>query len=368
MKKNAQYGMTLIELMIAMSLGLVLVAVAVQMFIASQSSLSVQRSLGDLQDNGLFGLDFIARDIRKANLGATLPVLDSHITQGGLILSLQNLAEDPTQISGFESQHLSTSDAFNGTSNFKSSKSDQLTIQYKTHQNIYDDAAFLKKINSFDDEAALLAGLTQTVGYDCEGKRITLGDVATNTYIIQRYFIRKDTTLNEKTPNQPLALACDAARYSLGSVLLSTPKTKVEVTDIAANTGGSIILRRVEHLHVLLGVATGDYDTAKDFRYLTLAEYALEQSVPKIRSIQLGVVLRAQDPIPHTNPALGSIFDVLDMTGLELENGKDHYMRQVLTQTIALRNALGEDQRVVLEETAVATTSADGVATSGGAL
>ena len=91
MKKLYQKGLSLLELMTALALGLVLVAVAVQMFISSQANLALQRSLGDLQDNGLFGLDFIAKDLRKINLGASLAVLDSQIAQGGIILSNNNI-------------------------------------------------------------------------------------------------------------------------------------------------------------------------------------------------------------------------------------------------------------------------------------
>lgn len=43
--KNKQYGFTLIELMIALVLGLIIVAAGIQLFITGQRSLSMQQGL-----------------------------------------------------------------------------------------------------------------------------------------------------------------------------------------------------------------------------------------------------------------------------------------------------------------------------------
>ena len=360
MQKRYRQGISLLELMIALALGLVLVAVAVQMFISSQANLSLQRGLGDLQDNGLFGIDFIAKDLRKTNLGASLPILDSNIAQGGIILSQYNIiggdaqANNQINVLGLGANEMSGTALLPGTSNFTGQKSDQLTIQYKTVQNIYDDATFLKKINNglTADEKTLV------VGYDCEGGKIVLEDVANQVYIVQRYLVKPigDVTSSSNNPN--LALYCDAGRYQLTDVesaYAATDPAKRTVNITGLNHNNQIVLRRVDHFRVLLGVASGEYGQSENFRYMTLSDYQqlTGDNLPKIRSVQLGLVIRSQDRIPAATNNQQTTFNILDLTAVSLMGGKDNYMRQVLTQTIALRNALGEDLRVKAEQTTV---------------
>lgn len=61
-----QRGLTLVELMIAMLLGLFLVGGLLQIFISSKQTYRMQEGLSRLQENGRFALDFITRDIRMA--------------------------------------------------------------------------------------------------------------------------------------------------------------------------------------------------------------------------------------------------------------------------------------------------------------
>lgn len=353
MKKLYQQGLSLLELMIALALGLVLVAVAVQMFISSQANLALQRSLGDLQDNGLFGLDFVAKDLRKTNLGASLAVLDSNIAQGGIILTNNNIiGSGNIRLTGFNASHLSHTAQLANTSNFKDLKSDQLTIQYKTVQNIYDDATFLRKMNN---NSLTAAERQAVVGYDCEGGRIVLEDVINQVYIIQRYYVRPTTTSSTTGTNNPhLALYCDAGRYVWGDLETAlaesekdSPNSPTRSINVSLLDAGQVVIPRVDHFRVLLGVAEGEYNDSKNFRYLTFKDYlALPQdNLPTIRSIKLALVIRSQDPISKNTNKLTDTFDILDQVDQKLVGGEDHYMRQVLTQTIALRNALGEDLR-----------------------
>ena len=363
MKKHNQQGLTLLELMIALALGLVLVAVAVQMFISSQANLALQRSLGDLQDNGLFGIDYVAKDLRKINLGAALPVLDSKIAQGGIVLSFDNIIGSNAErisVSGLTGGHLSLAEPLTGTSNFTGEKSDQLTIQYKAVQNIYDDATFLRKINN-----GLSDNEKQTVvSYDCEGRKIVLEDVANQIYIVQRYYVAPTTgqTVAAGTKNPDLALYCDAGRYPFSAVENAYAATAGENRVVAVSGMGSdaqVVLRRVDHFRVLLGVAAGGYKDSTKFGYLDIGTYTklAAQDLPKIRSVKLGLVIRSQDRVPNASVKTENKFKILDLEQAQLEGGQDQYMRQVLTQTVALRNALGEDLRTDVIATSTPATS-----------
>ncbi|MQM39532.1 hypothetical protein KBTX_03561 [wastewater metagenome] len=61
-----QQGLTLIELMIALVLGLMLSAGAVQLFIANKQSYRLQDALARVQENGRFAVHRLSRDIRMA--------------------------------------------------------------------------------------------------------------------------------------------------------------------------------------------------------------------------------------------------------------------------------------------------------------
>ncbi len=64
--QHRQHGLSLIELMIAITLGLVLIGGVINMFAASKQSNRIQNSLAELQDNARFALDTLSYDIRLA--------------------------------------------------------------------------------------------------------------------------------------------------------------------------------------------------------------------------------------------------------------------------------------------------------------
>ena len=66
MYRNRQAGVSLIELMIAMVIGLILMLGVIQVFSASQSASRLSQGVARAQENGRFALDFLERDIRMA--------------------------------------------------------------------------------------------------------------------------------------------------------------------------------------------------------------------------------------------------------------------------------------------------------------
>lgn len=70
-QRASQSGLTLIELMVAMVLGLLLTAAVIQVFAGSRSSNTVQSGMSRLQENARFALDALARDIGNAGFTRT---------------------------------------------------------------------------------------------------------------------------------------------------------------------------------------------------------------------------------------------------------------------------------------------------------
>ena len=66
MPRFRQAGLSLIELMIAMVIGLLLMLGVIQVFIASQAASRLSEGVARAQENGRFALDFLERDVRMA--------------------------------------------------------------------------------------------------------------------------------------------------------------------------------------------------------------------------------------------------------------------------------------------------------------
>ena len=61
-----QVGLSLVELMISITLGLILMTGVVQMFLSSKESFTSQQSISRIQETGRLAIEFMTRDIRHA--------------------------------------------------------------------------------------------------------------------------------------------------------------------------------------------------------------------------------------------------------------------------------------------------------------
>lgn len=87
-------GFTLLELMVALTLGLIISAAAIQIFITSQRDFSSQQGYMDLQNSSLFGMGTMVREIRLANLNKGQAYMDDKKLYGGIVLSANNLSSN----------------------------------------------------------------------------------------------------------------------------------------------------------------------------------------------------------------------------------------------------------------------------------
>lgn len=66
-------GLTLVELMVAIALGLVITAAVVQIFVSSRSSYTMEEGLARVQEAGRFAVDLMSYDVRMAGYTGCLP-------------------------------------------------------------------------------------------------------------------------------------------------------------------------------------------------------------------------------------------------------------------------------------------------------
>lgn len=61
-----QQGISIVELLVALAVGMVLIAGIMQVFLASKNTYAVNQAMSTVQENGRFALEFIARSARQA--------------------------------------------------------------------------------------------------------------------------------------------------------------------------------------------------------------------------------------------------------------------------------------------------------------
>ena len=319
MKK--QVGFTLVELLIAIALGLIIAASATMLFLTGLKSQALQTGQSGLQDDANFGLNFILKDVRLSNLNTVQSGINDITAYGGMVFtSSDKVGFNNSNLPMIVDENLLSRSEVQNTSNAHSDGSDQLTIQFLP-QYIWDDK---KTATTADDR--------WYGGFDCEGTALEFTRDQGRQMVVQRYFLALDENVGNTEPNQPLALYCDAGYYALEG-------DPTSITNFGEDP--QIVLKRVDHFRVLYSIQNGS-----NHRYVDANTYLqLDSPRPRILSVQLGILMRSLQSVGRDNTFSDEqVFQVLDqaLQITEPDENAPKYVRQVVTQTIALRNTFGE--------------------------
>lgn len=356
--KRLQQGFTLIELMISLILGLLVSAAALQILYTNSLSSNIQSAGSKIVDTNTFGLDYLTKQIRKANYGILSSqsfFLNHQTPQGGIVLTApDNLTvfgntvageTVPSNLRGLSKSNQLISDTLltRSASSLSGSNvkfgsaalsSDQLTIQYKV---------------SSDNQV------------DCQSRNVMKDD-----YVIERYFVRdgglacasaiytySETTAKKDATNKN-AINIDKykkpIKQSDGSFNRDTSDT---TQDLAGS--GEIIIPNVDYFRVLLGVSDSkNFSTNPSTYKLTYmpiptpittvnADPFPTLNNRRIVNVQIGLLVRSDGSVTASKDPS---FTVLDKTDIKLNDTSknDGKMRRVLETTVFLRNARGTVQ------------------------
>ena len=314
---NHQSGFTLIELMIALALGLLIVAAGLAVFLTSQRSLGLQAGMGELQQNANFGLSLVTYDVRHANLNtASSQKVNNAAIGSGIVFKKENLPLALQSISNLETEFTTLQ---NKDTDNTSGTSDRLTIQY--------------------------VPATNTI-FNCEGAEVTN---ASSRVIVQRYYLAKSP---QQMSGEPTAysLYCDAGSYTNGGS---------DTTITGLNVGAQQIMQRVDAFKVRFGVK----NSVGNLRYMTIDQYSaamdplLKAAVCSdktaknctdtflnIVSVEIGILSRSTGSIGseaalNTQTTFNVSGAAVTLTGDTALNKR--YLRQTVSQIVAIRNTLG---------------------------
>ena len=325
-KKNniaAQAGFTLVELMVALALGLLISAAAIQLFLGGLLTSRMQQANAELQNSGVFGLDYVARDLRLANyINTDFPELNEQTPWGGVVLTARTAALSNANIpipaaAPFISQGLlshspgdtvsTVANEWQGLSNV-SLASDQLTIQF----------------------------VAPNAMVNCEGANVQAGD-----YVIQRYFVRRADAA--ATTGTDYGLACDANTPTP----TATPAVAEPTTITGFGGAGELIMPRVDHFTVQLGVR----NEAGNMAYYTINQYRTAAAAaraalppadpPRIVSVKMAVLVRSTDNTRNNDIDLTQSINILNQN-VTLTDTTNRFARRVYSTAVTFRNGLGE--------------------------
>lgn len=290
MKNLMQRGFTLIELIVSLALGLVIMLAAMQLFVTNQLNFTLQRGMGDVQENGRFALDYIAANTRSAEYNLKSAAL-ANGSNNGVIMTI---AEAPLE-APLDAAFVSCNDCISlgiGTS-------DQLVTRQ----------AVSIAIDDFRD---------------CEGNKVPKSATDNPMYVVSRYFVRADTPSNSTA-----ALACDAGYYEEGAVAITN-----------YGDDGVVLLSNVDSFQVQYGIAPQTALAGQRFpeRYVTAAEYKTIATPPVISAVRVAVLVRSSDKVSQEfgNPPDVKVLEKT-ITGTDLADKRVH---RLFSTTLALRNAI----------------------------
>lgn len=355
--KKYEAGLSLIELMISITLGLLITAAAVQMLVTSQTSVSAQQAGSDIQNDGVFGIDTVVRSIRMANFGAQkikdqpAQIMNDETPGGGIVLTVKT-------------------DTTATPKNVMVKTSTAVAAKLKSGEDPSQVSNLAEGGSGLKTDVLTVQRFTRAATFDCEGK-----SVAANRHIVERYYVEEDEVHQDNEPTA-LALKCKSANYQViwkdsggNIVTANTPNATKEYSYAKSfdNQKGVVLINRVDYFRVLLGVDNNTLveakrvDPAKNkkahqyvpssvapdqarLNYMTVGSYMGLSVKPQIASVKLGFVVRSSNPSNAGAKNADQTFDVLDKTGLKLSSTvaqKANYQRQVYEKTVYIRNARG---------------------------
>ena len=305
MNKSSQQGLTLLELMVALVLGLLIVAAGLAVFLNAQRAMGFQTSMGDIQQNANFGLSMLTQDLRHANLNTpSAQRVNNKFVGSGIVFVNANL---PAGVRTNTANRLTAQGISEDAT--QAEASDQLTMQ------------FMPDVRG-DDQ------------FDCEGNAMVAG----RTYVYRYYLDRLPDNQQIAGSLDRFGLYCDSGFYVDSSN---------SVVGLGAN--GQLIIQNVDAFKVRLLVKNPN----GNLRYTTIDEYLAlmptsvvdEKQYVNVIGIELGLLVTSSQSIGADASFNTSTKYTIAGQEVELQdntnNGK--YLRQAITQVVGLRNTLGAE-------------------------
>lgn len=297
-----QTGLSLIELLVALTISLIIVIATAAFFLSSSNSRNTQDAAGVLQDNARFATEIITRNIQQAGF--------QNYQWGTTAASFRREVRPPTDgpdLRGFNNSAAGSDTDFTGSSwghNLSSNRvnnSDALVIRFQGSGTGSGDGSMI----------------------DCMGRPWP-----------------QPTVVGDRV-------------FSIFEVYQSASTAEPELRCKYGNTSGGLtaepLVRGVEMLQFMYGIDSNGDSLGVVDRWLNAADVTTAQW-PLVRSVRVGMVLRSPDRVAVASTSSGTV--TLSPLGTNFSQNNSTYpdalviansdgrLRKVVTFTVNLRNAL----------------------------
>lgn len=331
-----QMGLSLVELMISITLGLVLMGGVVQMFVSSKTVYTTQQNLTRIQETGRLAIEFLSRDLRMAgNMGCfredtvnNTKVLDNpSLSIAGLYGNFKEF------VRGYSTASILTAAQRTYLGKTTSSGTSLLTVRYAS--------PIPRIVNAANTNMTLQTFTNDAVDAENCVEGLCVGDAAVvSTCFKARLF--KVSALSDSGNNLTVSHADDwtiattpGNSYSSGELSRMNAATYFIANGVSGAPSLWLKLNQKPAVEVLEGVESVVYKFATyDDRVYRLPASISASDWVKVISVRIFVVARSIDNNSVPEPQ-SYVVDGVTTTPT------DRYMRQVFTATVALRGAAG---------------------------
>jgi type IV pilus assembly protein PilW len=338
--KIRQQGLSLIELMIAIALGVFISGGVIELFVNSKQTYRVQENLSRLQENARSAMNFIARDLRMADY--------SGCSRDSINNATNNLdatdSDYDANIHGFSA----SIDGINGTAgaSIALDSPDSITIKSAFDSGITVQAPY-GPLTSSNVLISTNSGLKQgdvILIADCsQADIIEIGnaDPEGDSFIVHE---TSDITLDSKNKfpgnYNPAACATAAPAHCLSKIyqgdasIFKLSSNTYTIQNGAGNTSalfknGDELLEGIENMQILYGEDT-DGDNSPNY-FVPAGTAGL--NMDNVISVRISLLATTLEDNISTQPVPYTIF-------ADTVTPADNRIRRVFTLTIALRNRL----------------------------
>lgn len=284
-----QRGLTLIEIMVALLIGIFLLAGVIQIFIANRQTYRVQENLSRMQENGRFAMYYLSRYIRLAGYVPNLSYTNSDDKNRS---NLVDIVEDTFPSLDESLTDIMATTAIRGNNNSGLNNSDEISVRFKTDPENYNPLT------------------------DCFGS-----EAGRQVKVTNRFFLKN---LKDKDNNDQPVLYCDPKRTAGND----------PVKDPARDDPEQPIIEGVENMQIRYCERFNN-DSNSSLRCVTADKVS---DWNKVQSVRISLLVRSADdslvgqPQPYQWDADGDGEDDPPLTPT------DRRLRRVFTTTIIPRN------------------------------
>ena len=327
---HRQRGVTLVELMIALAIGLLVTVAMLKVYVDASRMYRFNEGLARVQENGRFALEFIRRDARVAGFWGCYS--DATLTNGVSATSDAYINVGAGHITGTSDDGLNSSDSIT----FRSATGSGALVT--SGMSGTGDSVTVESVGALSTNTAVLIS-------DCED-----GDLFQVTGIAGTALAHAAGANANVSPNLNKAYAAGARVYEAREATFciapgadpAQPALRRLVNPTPGQTcasNGDELLEGIENMQILYGEDTdADADGANGDgtanRYVAFGASGLD--IDRIVSVRISLLARSLNNNLTTAPSPYT-FNGITVTPAST----DKYLRKVFTTTITLRNKAG---------------------------